>query len=523
MNLKRLPLHPYLFVAFQILSIYSINVNEATFSVFIAILCIALLVVGILFFSFQKIVNDSRRLTLVLSANIFLFFIYGRVYDWLLEVSFFGMNLGRNKYLLPIFAVLMISMTVWFFRSNKIGNSLPSITYYLNMIAIALVSVTLLSAIMAFDWHSLTDKSDIAEAVSDRDENEEFDSVKDNNLSYPNIYFMIFDSYMSHRTLVHYYDWDDSLVVKSLESRGLRIDQNARSNYCFTGGSIGSTLNMSYFHEDSSYRAAPNKANYIEKFYHRNAVMDRLVSEGYEIVSNIGDHSFAKIDQGSSFFSDDFFYLVVHISMLRTIENEMVTQRIRSQINSAFEGLKNFKKPEKPIFLFMHVTAPHAPFVFNADGSHPVYFESAFAKYEDHHKYLEQVKYVGGQILEIVDNLKRQDPDAIIIITSDHGYGGSRDHIYLNRFSEAALADDHELLAPSDYLDGRFGILRALSLPGDVHIPVHSTPVNFFRYVFHDVFGDSLNILPNRSFFTVLKEPYNFHDVSSILEEVEEY
>jgi hypothetical protein len=517
MNLKTLALHPFLFVAFQILSIYSINVNEATFSVFVAILIIALSVVGLLFFSFQKIVKDPLRLTLVLSSNIFLFFIYGRVYNWLLEASLFGMNLGRNKFLLPIFALLMISITVAFLRSNKIGKSLENLNYYLNYISITLVSVTLVSSISAFDWHSLGDKPSLQDTGMTLENDGVTENVVVNDLAHPNIYFMIFDSYMSHRTLLEYYDWDDSLVINSLEEKGFRVDRNARSNYCFTGASIGSTLDMRYLHEDSLFKSSNNNTNYIGQYYYKNKVMERLTSEGYEIVSNIGSHSFTKIDDKSSFFSDDFFYLVVHVSMLRIIENELVTQRLRSQITSAFEGLKNLKKPDRPMFLFMHVTAPHAPFVFNADGSKPLFFESAFTKYEDRHKYIEQVKYVGGEMLEIVDNIKSQDPNSIIIVTSDHGYGGSRDHIYLNRFSEAAMSDNHELSAPADYLDGRFGILRAISLPDNVDIPEQSTPVNFFKYVFHSIFGDPLETLSDRSFFTVIKQPYVFHDVTEII------
>ena len=81
----------------------------------------------------------------------------------------------------------------------------------------------------------------------------------------------------------------------------------------------------------------------------------------------------------------------------------------------------------------------------------------------------------------------------------------------------AAKTDNREK-PPSDYLDNRFGILSAISSPVELGIPMDSTPVNLFRYIFNVIFDDDNTFLPNRSYFTVIKQPYLFHDVTDDLD-----
>ena len=522
MKLRTLPFHSFAFVAFQIITIYSINVNEAKFRVVLAVLAIALLLTTIFFFSFRLYIKDSKQTSIIITLYIFLFFIYGRIYDMLLENPVFGLNLARNKYLLPLFCLIMLLLTIWVLRSKVLQAKFEGINYYFNIISIALIFISISTAMISFDWTSLGEQITVSTTDSSLSSvNKQTLHDATNHAKKPNIYFMIFDSYTSHRVLETYYDWNDSSVVDALINQGFDVDTNARSNYCFTGASIGATLSMRYIHEDPQFDDANNHANYIGQFYKKNDVMERFKSEGYEIVSNIGSHHFPDKAEKKSLLSDDFVQLIIHLSMLRIIENELVTEQIREDILVLIEGLKTFKKPEKPTFLFLHTTAPHAPFVFNANGARPQYFESAFGKYEDKHKYLEQVKFIGTQIIEIAENIKSQDPEAIIVITSDHGYGGLRDEIYLNRFSEAAKSNDHDSRPPKDYLDARFGILSAIHTSQNIIIPDQITPVNLFKYIFSEIFNDSLKVLPDLSFFTVIKEPYVFHDITQDLQSAE--
>ena len=155
MKLRTLPFHSFVFVAFQILTIYSINVNEAKFGIVLAVLAIALFFTAIFFFSFRLYIKDSKKTSIIITLYILLFFIYGRIYDMLLENPIIGLNVARNKYLLPLFCVMMILLTIWVLKS-KIGQTkFEGINYYFNIISITLLSIAISTAMISFDWTSL--------------------------------------------------------------------------------------------------------------------------------------------------------------------------------------------------------------------------------------------------------------------------------------------------------------------------------------------------------------------------------
>ena len=111
--------------------------------------------------------------------------------------------------------------------------------------------------------------------------------------------------------------------------------------------------------------------------------------------------------------SDDFIKLIIHISALRIIQKRIIIDQIRQDILKLLKGLKTPIESNKPTFTYVHIVAPHSPFVFNADGSRPKYFESSFGKFEDKTKFLNQVKFVGKEMIEIGDSLLINDPNLI--------------------------------------------------------------------------------------------------------------
>ena len=479
-------------------------------------LFIALFFAAIIFLITSLIKDDNKLTAIVITFYGFLFFTYGRIMDILIEFPISGIQIGRNRNLLPFYTLIIIAGTLWIFRSEWCRKNLKAITYYFNMLSFVLVMIAVLTAATNFDWIKLRSKEKV-----DPKNNSIYNAVpkvsqnKKNSLR-PNVYFLIFDSYTSHRVLNEYYSWNDSSVVDALLTRGFSINNNARSNYCYTGASILSTLSMRYLHLDQGFIDSYNQDNYIGQYYKNNRVMDRFKSLGYDIVTNLGNHGWPQNNSKESLISEDFVQLIIHISLLRIIENQLITDQLRQDILSMLIGIKQFDKPQKPTFMCLHFMIPHSPFIFQADGSRPKYFESAFTKFENKVKFVEQVKFAGSQIIEIVDSIRQKDKDAIIIIQADHGFGGDEDMIYLNRNSLAASTNNREK-PPSDYLDQRFGILNALSSPLELGIPEHSTPVNLFRYFFNEVFEDSYDYLPNKSYFALIKQPYLFHDVTDDL------
>jgi hypothetical protein len=137
-----------------------------------------------------------------------------------------------------------------------------------------------------------------------------------------------------------------------------------------------------------------------------------------------------------------------------------------------------------PKFVFVHILAPHNPFVFDANGAY-LQRKTPFTLNDDLDAFLlpdyiagynAQLTYLNRRVLSIVDSListSAQPP--VIILQGDHGV--PRMGVW------------------------RDTILNAYYLPGASLSPLYPTisPVNTFRVVFDRYFGGQMPILPDRS------------------------
>jgi hypothetical protein len=511
-KLRSIPFHPFLVVSFQILTIYATNVNTANITAAMYVLFAALFATALFFILISFITRDTRRTAISVTFYAFLFFAYGRIYDVVPGLPIAGFMIGRNSYLLVLYALIVLSGTYWIFRSRLCEKHLEGINSFFNRFGFGLVLISVFVGMANFDGAKFgikkpteTKKLDINKEPRPVSENR-----KGKTVLRPDVYYIIMDSYASHRVLKKYYDWDDSGVVEALRTHGFSVNGNACSNYPFTSLSIGATLNMRYVHEDRGFIEAGNKYGYLRQLITENKVMERFRAEGYQVVSNeiFQDYTLLNRKQGgekndASLFSDEFVALVIHVSILRIIEKELTADAMRQDVLSDLEELKRSDSKNKPTFVFSHILCPHPPYIFNADGSKPKIFESAWGRFENSKQYVQQVRFVGKQIVEIVDSIQRRDPGAVIIVQADHGHGYVVGGHLLDRNKP-----------PLDFLDAQFGILNAMYLPPGINMPGKNTPVNLFRYLFNALFDDKLEILPDRAFFTPIKEPYVFYEVT---------
>jgi hypothetical protein len=513
MKLQSLPFHPFLAVSFQILTIYAININQANISAVMFVLLIAFILTALVFILFSFITKDIKQAAIVVTYYCFLFFTYGRLFDIAPGLSIPGLVIGRNKYLLPLYVLLVIAGTLWIVRSEWCKTYLKRVTYFLNMFSVGLVLVAALVAIANFDWITFGSKKHLESKHFSIKTKAHQVSQSRKMILQPNVYFIILDSYASHRVLKKYYEWDDSGVVAALRSRGFSVNENARSNYPFTVLSVGATLNMRYIHEDREFIDAKSKSDYLVQHIRQNEVMERFKSEGYDVISNefgvfrLLNKKHSAYKDKESLLSNEFVDLVIHVSLLRIIEQELSADAKRQDILANLEDLKLFDIPNKPIFVYSHILCPHPPYIFHADGSKPTLFESTFGRVENKKGYINQVRFIGSQIIEVVDSLRRRDSSAVIIVQADHGHGYIIGDYPLDRKRP-----------PLEFIDAQYGILSAIYLPPGIMIPEKSAPVNLFRYLFNALFDAKLEVLPDRSFFTAIKEPYAFYEVTNDIE-----
>jgi glucan phosphoethanolaminetransferase (alkaline phosphatase superfamily) len=414
----------------------------------------------------------------------------------LIGLEIFGILIGRRRYILPIYGLTLLVGTLWIFRSQWCKKNAERITYILNVFGFGLILSSSIAAIMNFDWSKFTGKRYSELTKAEKISNESKPVSKTNNSKpKPNVYFIIFDSYPSNSALKKYYGWDDSGLINALRSLGFTVNENARSNYPSTNLSVPSILNMQYIHEDKEFIKAKDRELYLDNKYKFSAVIERFKSEGYEVIFNgVPD-----------FTSTDFTNLFLGVS-LGAVYSEIFFTKHKDDTINRLNFLKQMEKPQKPTFVYFHILCPHSPYIFKPDGSTVTYLEYLLrlAKFSFNpstfdRAYLDQVKFIGTQIIQIASQLRAKDPDAIIIIMADHGL----------------LLPHSAKYKKSIKIDSSLGILYAIYTPPGIVIPEKITPVNLFRYLFNNLFDDKLEILPDR-FFTIegRKRNYNFSEVT---------
>lgn len=517
-KLKSIPFHFLLIAAFQILSLYAINVNKADISAALSILFLTVFLVALLFLVILVITRDVQRSGVIATFYCFLFFIYGRLYDVIPGLQIGGLVIGRNKYLLPVYVVVLIAGTLLIFRSQWFKKSLNGITWFLNVFGLALVAISILMAVTNYDWTMHVKNADLKALKVNNDsiiaDAQATPSPQVSGLNKPNVYFMIFDSYASPEVLRKYYGWNDHDFVNALRSRGFTVNENAFSNYPFTSLSINSYLNMGYVHEDPEFSSAKSKSAYLANRIKQNKVMSYFKSQGYNVVApNMGNEenktkkeNVAVNNRAGSLFSNELMVSVIQTSFLRIIEFELLSDSLRNAILSEMRDLSHADVPSKPTFLYSHIICPHPPYIFREDGSKPKIYESAWGRFENRNEYIGQIRFVGRKIIEIVDSIKKRDPGAVVIVRADHGHGYIVGDHLLNRGKP-----------PLEFLEAQHGILDATYLPAGISIPEKSTPANLFRYLFNALFNARLAILPDKAFFTPIKEPFAFYEVTNDL------
>ena len=235
------------------------------------------------------------------------------------------------------------------------------------------------------------------------------------------IYYIVMDEYAPLRTLDEVFDYDNSNFIEFLEDRGFYVTKNSHSNYAVTFLSLSSTLNMEYQNYLSDIVDSESIDQRIPyQLISNNAVMKNFKSLGYKIYNidsgwwgtrslNIADENLCSSNQNIDFHT---LYELKQTSIIRAFDmyvkeptSNLFRQDKRDRINCQFDEITEInKRTEKPVFVFMHVTAPHDPYVFGPNGE------------EVYHKYtFGETAKVGNS--DNVDPAKKPYRDQLIYLT----------------------------------------------------------------------------------------------------------
>ena len=513
---KQLVFHPILIALFPVLLIYSQNIHLILLEgIIFPILIIVTVAIG-LWASIKFILKNTIKSGLISSIYIFLFFSYGHIFNIvesnLTQESFVSIHV----ILLILYTVIAVLSTYYLVKTNRRLNNFTTIT---NTMSIALM-VFVIYNIGAYNFQSSSFE------IQDDDLDPIILGADSKNIS--DIYYIVMDEYASLRTLDEVFDYDNSNFVEFLEDRGFYVTKNSHSNYAVTFLSLSSTLNMEYQNYLSDIVDSESIDQRIPyQLISNNAVMKNFKSLGYRIYNidsgwwgtrslNIADENLCSSNQNIDFHT---LYELKQTSIIRSFDmyikeptSNFFRQDKRDRINCQFDEITEInKRTEKPVFVFMHVTAPHDPYVFGPNGEE-VYYKYTFGETAkvgnsdnvDPAKkpYLDQLIYLTKILQKTIDKiLENSDNPPIIIIQSDTG-----PHI---NFKDLNLTIEQQNL-------GRMNIFNAYYFPDEKYTLLHDyiTPVNSFRIVLDSQFKTNYGLLDDRVFFSTYEKPYTLIEIT---------
>jgi hypothetical protein len=213
---------------------------------------------------------------------------------------------------------------------------------------------------------------------------------------------------------------------------------------------LASVLNMDYTQsipqvaepDSSAVGQARQLTGAINDAYGIRLLRDR----GYEIIASGGPFGEGSLMSADTFLEPGgltkFEEQVARFTWLATVIDyvapEFMPTAYRESVEGAFANWRRVAQspPRLPYFMLTHVMAPHTPFLFAADGSpRPPQdcFPAQCSLWETEMQrvrmtleeygagWIPQIKYTNQLILKGVDEVLDLDPNAVIVVFSDHG------------------------------------------------------------------------------------------------------
>jgi hypothetical protein len=433
------------------------------------------------------IVKDFQFTSLLTFFIGLWYLFFGAVHD-LIKSTVFLHFLKPYTILLPLLLIGNVLFMWWLKRNKKLHTKL---FLYLNVLFIVFCFADgLLLAYKHFNYKQTTAGG-------------QFNFNQSKATQKPNVYFLLFDEYAGYKSLQDSFGFKNDSFYNFMQRQGFK-KLPIFSNYDFTPYSMSSIFNMQYVpgsHNNQMLAQADVQRRFGE--IRNSTVPEIFKSMGYAI-ENYSVFDF----KGEPALSQTNGLFPIHTALLT---NKIFHKRLLKDIGWWFvtgmfqiPGLKKYvlykddgynKEVEKrvlqsaaaktvqPIFCYAHFFLPHSQYFRDSSGTFntPEQISDLFNK----SLYLSYLKYTNGVIEKLVRKINADDPQAIVIIMSDHGF--------------------YDYNSPGDYDLYNFDNICLVKLPvgkvDSVNLP--GSNVNFFRYLFNTVYGQNFTYLKDSTVFVI--------------------
>lgn len=321
----------------------------------------------------------------------------------------------------------------------------------------------------------------------------------------PNIYLIHLESYHSPKAMKQLYNFDNREFIDELESKDFFVSQNNFSNYHLTLNSVGSMFlqQQHYFRGDAGLGDAVGMRDVIGgKIY--NPTLSILGNNGYRIVyvlpstyifnsSSLLDHYFPSSKIYDSLLIFQSWTIDKLHSTIANLQNPGSKTNLAYSDKDQFytklhETIDSAPKSSTPTFYFFKepLEVNHTP----AGGQYT--WKQSDDGWVDTYKM--KLTQSNPRIIETVERIIKNDPEAIVILYGDHGATRYRG-IWTDRNNQPIedVIYARKKISLEDLSLDLFGVFTAVRYPnGDASIFDGRTYVNLFRLLFSDLAGAEL-------------------------------
>ena len=511
--LKRINLEiltPCLVAIFPLIYLYANNFKEVRLVATFRSFGIVILLVFLTFKFVNLIVKNKSKSTLIISLLILISLSFGHLSNLLPYFELFKIGsfvFGKNKFLSFIIFVFTTILIFKILKTKKIPKFLIK---YIAISSLVIIFLSLLKIGL------LLSQSPISVSL----DNKRGLLAESDLKNLPDVYYIVLDGHGRADVLRDLYDYQDNKLIAYLKSKDFYVADKSQANYVYTYASLASSLNFNYLEnlDDNFVKKGSIDTLKFERLIQDSQVAENFKKLGYSYITfrsgfaPLQKNPFADTHYAYAFGLNNFERSVVNssiLSFLLNIANLDVKEFHRQRVLFTFETLKQISLDDRPTFTFAHILAPHPPFVFNRNGE-PVRDNKKYSfadgarfagtKKEYKTSYLNQLIFIDDQVIETIDKILKNSPTPpIIIIQSDHGPASetiNNNRALKNLMGE--LIDNQNELSVKE----RSSILNAYYFPkSEINNLYDSiTPVNSFRVLFNNYFGQNLELLEDKTF-----------------------
>lgn len=293
----------------------------------------------------------------------------------------------------------------------------------------------------------------------------------------PNIYYFIFDEFSSKATMEKCYGYSNDTLFQALEEMGFTVSYDSHNMSHSTITVTTNYINYDYLVTDGDSQALKidiRRDNATAKLMQQHGYQLRFLGAGagvgdFGIAENtiLATNTNATTVGGTTLYDMILERTLVYPFIDATGKNNVVAD----QINEVFQyfSVPGNYPTEQPTYTLVYVESPHEPFLFTADGA--AVNPKNYRNWSDPDYYLGQYMYISRKMEEAVRQIIAHDPEAVIILQSDHS----------------------ARWAPSVETSDMSSILNAIYYRGDVFDDfLGKSGVNTLRALYSKLFGLAL-------------------------------